>query len=599
MPAKSPVTDIKKLSLSVTVSVNGAAISDNGGILSIKVTHEINRISYAEIILTGDSVESGSLPLSDGTDFTPGNDIEVTVAYADNTEESIFKGVIVKHGIEIASSSTVQLKVTCKHKAVAMTFNRKEQQYATKLDSDIISSIVSTYGLSATVDATTTTQELIYQKLSTDWDFIMSRAEFYGYIITMDGTSITVGKPKFDGTAVLAITLGESILSFDAELNLEKQPPSLDASAWDIKNQALLKSTAEEPSLNSQGNVTAKTLSGKLSQTKLSLNIATPMEQTELKSWADGMLLKLRMAALKGKVSFLGNASVKTGNLITLAGVGDKFNGDAFVTYVQHVIEKGKWKTVTKFGLDYKPIHERVDFAYPAAVGQLPPVNTLQVATVTKIFEDPQSQYRIMVNIPSNAETSVGLWARMATNYATADAGFVFLPEVGDEVLIGYLENDPRYPVILGSLYSNAKKPPVESSDNNNYTKTIVTKSKLKVTFDDEKKVITIVTPGGNSITISDDAKSIELKDQNSNSIKMSSDGINLESAKDISIKATGNITLNATGKLTMSATQDAALSGMNVNLTAQVGFTGKGNATAEVSASGQTTVKGGIVMIN
>jgi len=98
---------------------------------------------------------------------------------------------------------------------------------------------------------------------------------------------------------------------------------------------------------------------------------------------------------------------------------------------------------------------------------------------------------------------------------------------------------------------------------------------------------------------LSDDAKSIEIVDQNGNSIKMTSDGIVLKSGKDITLDATGNITLKATGKIAVTATQDAAISGMNITNTAQMGFTAKGNATAEISAAGQTTVKGGIVMIN
>ena len=140
---------------------------------------------------------------------------------------------------------------------------------------------------------------------------------------------------------------------------------------------------------------------------------------------------------------------------------------------------------------------------------------------------------------------------------------------------------------------------PNPATDENNYIKAITTKAKLNVTFNDEKKDIIIQTPGGNKITISDDQKSISIEDQNSNSIKMTSSGIVINSGKDITLKATGNITLDATGKVSVTAKQDVAVSGLNISNTAQMGFTAKGNATAELSASGQTTVKGAIVMIN
>ena len=90
-----------------------------------------------------------------------------------------------------------------------------------------------------------------------------------------------------------------------------------------------------------------------------------------------------------------------------------------------------------------------------------------------------------------------------------------------------------------------------------------------------------------------------KLTDPNKNEMTMDKDGITLSSAKDITLKAKGNIKLDATLKLSATAKQDASLEGLNVKVQAKVGATVKGNATAELSASGQTTVKGAMVMIN
>jgi len=160
------------------------------------------------------------------------------------------------------------------------------------------------------------------------------------------------------------------------------------------------------------------------------------------------------------------------------------------------------------------------------------------------------------------------------------------------------LNNDPSHPVILGSLYSSKRKPPYDLTAEN-YTKAIVTKSELKVEFDDENKVLTIVTPASNTIVISDKDKSILLQDETGNKVELSTSGIVLDSPKDISITATGKITLDATGEVGISSKADVSVSGLNVTAEADVGFTGKGSATAELSASGQTTVKGAMVMIN
>ena len=141
-------------------------------------------------------------------------------------------------------------------------------------------------------------------------------------------------------------------------------------------------------------------------------------------------------------------------------------------------------------------------------------------------------------------------------------------------------------------------KPPFEFEAKNN-TKAIVTREKLRIEFDEEKKVITVATPGKNTLEISDDGKHIKLTDQHKNEITMDSGGITLSSSKDITLKAKGNITMDATMKLSGTAKQDASLEGLNVKVQAKIGASVKGNATAELSASGQTTVKGAMVMIN
>ena len=122
---------------------------------------------------------------------------------------------------------------------------------------------------------------------------------------------------------------------------------------------------------------------------------------------------------------------------------------------------------------------------------------------------------------------------------------------------------------------------------------------KFIITYDEEKKVVVISTPGNNLIEINDDYKQIRLVDQHKNEIKMDSGGITLTSSKDIILKAKGNITMDATMKLSGTAKQDISLEGMNVKVQAKIGASVKGNATAELSASGQPTVKGAMVMIN
>jgi len=599
------VTNISDPTLRFTVTANGNAVQEKFGVVSINISHEINKISYAEIVFVegsgdiGEGGDGGTFPTSEGTDLVPGNSISITAGYGEDTEQSVFKGVIVKQAVRISSAKLFHVVVTCKHEAVKMTLNQKEAEFSDATDSDTIQKIVGTYGLSATVDSTSAQLEVLFQKSATDWDFILARAAYNGYVTILDDDSITVGKPNFTAAAVLAVGYGNGMISFDAELNAEKQPPTLEAAAWDPQTLALITSNATEPSLNEQGNLTAKSLSEKLSQTQMKLISSAPLAQADLKSWADSTLLRLRMNAMKGTVSFIGSALAKPGKVMELSGVGQRFDGNAFIVAVRHAMEEGIWTTTVRFGAPDKPIFEKEQFSYTPANGLMPAIHGLQLAKVVKISEDPASQYRIQVKPASNAADQKGIWARLASYYATSGAGSVFCPEVGDEVILGFLESDPRFPVVLGSLFSKSNVPPLTQADEKNNVKALYTRSKLQLNFDDDKKIIKITTPGNNTITLSDDGKSIEIKDQNSNSVKLDDSGITLNSPKDITLKATGNINLQATGKVSMQATQDMELKGMNINQTAQMGFTAKGTATAEVSASGQTVIKGAMVMIN
>jgi uncharacterized protein involved in type VI secretion and phage assembly len=152
--------------------------------------------------------------------------------------------------------------------------------------------------------------------------------------------------------------------------------------------------------------------------------------------------------------------------------------------------------------------------------------------------------------------------------------------------------------VILGSLYSSKQAPPYALAAENN-TKALMTRCKSKIEFDDDKKVITITTPGKNNIVFSDTDKSIVITDQNNNKIEMAAGGITLDSPKDIKITAKGGITLDAVGAVSITSKADVKTAGLNINSEAQVGFVAKGTANAELSAAGQTVVKGAMVMIN
>jgi len=596
MTAVSPLSGKTDL-VTYTILADGAKLPDVYEVSQIKVHKQVNRIASAKIMLYDGDPSTGDFVISSSSTLLPGVKITINAGYH-GQEATIFKGVVVKHGIKIGASSKSYLVVTCFDPALKLTLGRKSG-YVGKSDQEIFSNLISAAGLQASVSSTTATTDEIVRYYATDWDFLVARAEINEQIVLVDDGTVTVQAPQVDGDPFLYIEYGDALLQMNAEIDASQQLPSVTCSAWDFASQAVVAGNSSEPSVNSQGNLDGPTLSKVLNIDTWQMQVSAPLADTELTNWANAQLLKSRMARVRGKVSFRGNATPKPGGLIELLGVGDRFNGNAFMSSVAHTIEDGAWITEVGMGLSMQWFVEDTDnVEAPLASGLLPGVNGLLIGTVKQIDQDAQN--RVLVEAPMIQPTGDGIWARLASNYATSKAGIFFYPEIGDEVVLGFLNDDPSFPVILGSLSSSIQHTPPFTPDAPNTNKAIVTKAQLKITMDDVKKVIVVQTPGGQVITLSDDANSIVITDSNKNSLQLSSSGITLDSCADITLTAKGGVTIKANGgSMTLKAAEQLSASALSVGISASEALTLQGDASAKLSASGETVIQGAMVMIN
>lgn len=584
--------------INFTIFSNGKEIDHTYGIISIAIQKKINTIPCARIVLQDGDMAEKDFPISNKNDFKPGTEIKINAGYGED-QDSVFQGIIVKHGIKIFGNNSSRLIIEARDKAVKMTIGRKNANYIDAKDSEIISRLIGNYsGLTADVKETDTQFKELVQYYCSDWDYMISRAETNGLLVIVDDAKVTVTPPETDSDAELKVTYGDDLMEFQAEMDARTQLDSVKATTWDLKSQSIIEQQGSKPSLNAQGDISTEELAKVIGIKSYELQTAAPVVKTGMKSWADAQMLKSGLARIRGKMKFQGSAKAKPGEAIDLQGVGNRFNGKVFVSCVVHNISRGNWVTEAEFGLDPDWFIEKTDIVAPPASGFLPGIEGLQIGVVKKLDEDTEGEYKIQVAVPVLHAEKEGVWARLAGFYGSDGIGAFFIPEIGDEVVLGYFNNDPCHPVILGSLYSSKNNPPYALTSENS-TKAIVTKSKLKIEFDEEKKVTTIETPGGNKVVISDEDKSILLADQNNNKIKLGTDGIVLDSPKDIKINAKGKVSIDSMGDAGISSKANVKIEGLNINNNANVGFVAKGNASAELSASGQTTVKGAMVMIN
>jgi uncharacterized protein involved in type VI secretion and phage assembly len=206
-----------------------------------------------------------------------------------------------------------------------------------------------------------------------------------------------------------------------------------------------------------------------------------------------------------------------------------------------------------------------------------------------QLENDPDEEDRVLVKVPVIDADSNGTWVRIACLDAGSNRGSFFRPEIDDEVIVGFINDDPRHGVMLGMLNSSAKPAPL-SAKNENDEKGFFTRSKMRIYINDDTKTITIDTPAGNSIKLDEDKAKIEIKDQNDNKITMSSSGISLESQQNIEIKAGSNLTLSAGASLSIGGAS------LSVKADGSLGLEG---AATKISSSGITEVSGSLVKIN
>lgn len=596
MPA-SP-TDGSAGVVTLKITSDGSPIPDTLLPISVRVGRQANTVPWARLEFRDGDMPNQTFPGSDGSEFAPGKAIAIEAGYGGQAQ-SIFSGVIVKHAVRVAGDNDSRLIIECRDKAVAMTVGRKNANFDQKTDSDVISAVAGTYGLTVEVDATTLQHPAVVQHHCTDWDFVLARAEANGMLVIAEDGTLKIKTPDGSAAAALKVTYGQDLYEFDAEVDARSQFSSVQAVGWDPSSQAIVEGTAASPgTLAAQGNLSGSALAEVLGLALNRLQVPVPLDAGMLTAWAKAVQTKATLARVRGQVRFQGSALATVGGVIELAGVGARFSGTAFITGLQHEIVDGDWVTQARFGMAPGWLTEQPDVVAPYAGGLAPGVHGLQVGKVMKLDADPQGQHRVQVSIPVPAPQTDGVWARLLKLHASNGFGAFFVPEVGDEVVLGYFDGDPAHPVVLGSLYSSSRPPPYELAAENN-TKAIVTRCLSKLEFDEDKKTITLITPAKNQVVLDDTDKSILVKDQTGNQVKLSTSGIEISSPKDIKITAQGGITMEATNAISIKSQADVKASGLNVSCEAQVGFTGKGSATAELSASGQTTVKGAMVMIN
>jgi Rhs element Vgr protein len=576
---------------SYAILVNGSAVSPAYELQSLLILHEFNRIPTARIVFRDGDPSQSTFPLSDLADFAPGNPIQINIG-RDGTNVTAFKGIIVKHSVRVKENGNGDLILECRDEAVRMTIGRHSRYYENLKDSDLFDKLIQPYAhLVSNAQQTALKHQELVQHHLTDWDFLLLRAEANAMLVNVIDGNVEIKKPTTDGSPVLQVNYGSSILEFEAEMDVRTQWKNVEVRSWDYHDQQLFTADSDgAPGWKEAGNISGDQLAQAINLPHYEMHHSGYLLEQELKDWADGLMLRSRIAKICGRAKCTGFSGVKPGDLVKVSGVGSKFNGNVLVTAVRQEIGGGIWDTQIQFGLS----PARYGELYPdlndlEAAGLVGGIHGLQIGIAVKLSGDPDGQDRILVKLPTIDNNANGIWTRVASLDAGDNRGAFFRPEIGDEVIVGFINDDPREAVVLGMLNSSAKPAPISTEDAND-KKGFTTRSGMHVKFDDGINQISIDTPAGNKIVLDESAQQIQITDQNQNQVTMGPSGITMNSNLDISITAGANLSLSASAQLSLSA-PTVSLSG-----DASISISG---AALSLSAQGIASISGTLVNIN
>jgi len=468
----------------------------------------------------------------------------------------------------------------------------KNKVFVQVTDSDIVSQIASAAGLSPSVDATTEVYKHVFQYGVSDWAFIHERARRNGYEVRVDDTTLYFSKaPATSVTEVATLSWGIDLIYFKPRLTLAKQVEKVTVKGWDPKTkqpivgQATTSSSSPVVGLGNWGGALAQTAFSSAEVIEVRHPVGT---QTEAEKMAQAMLDEINAGFLQADGSILGTPTIKPGAKIKIQDVGTKFSGKYVVTTARHVYNT-KDGYITYFTVQGARAQTMADLIDQSMIEQRSTQmwGGVVIGVVTN-NNDPDSMARVKVKFPWLDPALESNWARVTGVGAGNTHGFLWLPEVNDEVLVAFEHGDFDYPYVIGSLWNGTDAMP----------------ETIGAAVADGKVVMrTIKTTAGHIIRMTEtsSAKKIEIIDstaQTKVTLDETNKKITIESTGDIEIKSTGNMDLKATGNLTMEATGNVKMEGAQVSINGKSQFEVKG-ALGTVQSSGPLNVKGAIVNIN
>ncbi|BBA29997.1 type VI secretion system Vgr family protein [Prevotella melaninogenica] len=411
-------------------------------------------------------------------------------------------------------------------------------------------------------------KDYICQYEESDFDFIRRLAHQYQEWMYYDGTKLIFGKPKKladpirleYGTTLSSLDIGlqtlarsEQVFSYHSGSDREMERMTPDQAIGHDK----LSGGAFRASLGMFSKPARQRALPRISDESELINYMGRKQAAETAEThyitAESQVPTLRVGSV---VSLYSSFLERVGN------ISKESLGNFIIIEITHEVSQGSY---------YKNRFK----AIPATIKALPspkvrmPLAETQMATVLS-NADPQGKGRVRVRMNWQTDGMQTGWVRVMTpdggssSDVKSNRGFVFIPEVGDQVLLGFRHGDPARPYVLGSLFNGTTG---GGGLEGNHMKSLTTRS-------------------GHTIKLNDSLSSlgITIKDIKGNSIHIDSVG------DDIIINAKRNITINAGETFTVNCKNANILAEESINMNAEQDITSVSGESTSIQAGESLT---------
>lgn len=468
---------------------------------------------------------------------------------------------------------------------------------------DVARKVARRAGLKAgTIKATGAVHPHIGQGGVDDWTFLQRLGREVGFQITVEDGKLSfappppaAGAPAPRGGAdagPYVIQPGDDLLSLRSAVTAAEQVPRVEVRSWNHQTKRAVVGTAPATTTTVQVGVTPASLAGKFGAPPY-LSTREPYRVQGAADWAAKAIAEQvagSFAELEGVVR--GNARLRAGTAVTVAGLGEPFDGKYSLSRVRHVFEPEEGYTTS---ISVTGQQERSLLGLANGAGARPEVSGVAVGVVTDT-KDPQSAGRVKVKLPWLGDDFVTDWATVVQAGAGRQRGWLVLPEVGDEVLVAFEQGELARPYVVGGLFNDvdtppASPPPVDSGTGKVVRRAFVSRTGHKLEFlETDSKADQGVS------VVTGDGKLQLVMDTKTTKVSVTSDGtVVVDGAKGIQITSSqGDVEVSGR-KITLTAKSGVAVNGgagnVDVKSNAQLALTG---LTASLQGQTKTEVKGG-----